>query len=139
MVLAAADGWILLAAVAALAAFLPWVSRVRSRPVTGDPLCRRCGYVVRAITSGRCPECGADLYPGGIAYPGAFRPMPLRSRVELWSWAAGVLWCGLVGVDLLADGPADHARLGAASATLAAAWAAGMAVLLLRRRRRRRA
>ena len=50
------------------AAFQIW-RRARQRKIR-EPVCARCGYVVRGIAELRCPECGSDLREVGIIAPG---------------------------------------------------------------------
>lgn len=43
--------------------------RARQRKIR-EPVCARCGYLVRGIAQLRCPECGSDLREVGIIAPG---------------------------------------------------------------------
>jgi hypothetical protein len=38
-----------------------WVARQVTRGLGAPGMCAACGYDVRGIESGRCPECGAKL------------------------------------------------------------------------------
>jgi hypothetical protein len=51
-----------------------------------DPICGKCGYCVRGITSLICPECGSDLREVGIIPPGGRGGFRL-SRTVLWTFA----------------------------------------------------
>ena len=50
-------------------------ARLRSRGGGKEPHCRRCGYLLRGITSANCPECGSALTLGNVVQ-GARRRRP---------------------------------------------------------------
>ncbi len=41
----------------------------RSGKQKSDPVCGKCGYIVRGISTLTCPECGSDLREVGIIAP----------------------------------------------------------------------
>ena len=54
-----------------------------------DPLCLNCGYNLRGNASGRCPECGYEFTPRGMArYHRAVHRG--RSDMTRWTWQIGV-------------------------------------------------
>ena len=127
---------------AALAAGLGALFFFRTRPFTCEPQCARCGYVVRAIASRRCPECGSRLYPGGVTYRGEFRPPGLGARVRAWSVLIALAWlpyaapalAAYLDEDRTAAASATYAGFGRATLLLLAVWVAGACVLYLRHR-----
>ncbi len=57
------------------------------------PLCRRCDYALRQLTSSHCPECGADLHQ-----PGAVAGKPRRARCidRVCMYGTTLLVCSLL-------------------------------------------
>ncbi len=55
-------------AVISYVVFLAW-RRGRYRKIR-EPVCGRCGYIVRGVAELKCPECGEDLREVGIIAPG---------------------------------------------------------------------
>lgn len=70
---------------------------LRGRRIDDVPLCRRCGFDLTGIASGRCPECGVDLSRRRSRRWG-------RRRIRWWALAAGLVlgvpgatWTGIQG------------------------------------------
>src|SRR3972149_11881418 len=59
-----APPWGVFSALVAICATMSGIScaavavRRRYRPIYGEDQCKRCGYLLHGLTSGRCPECG---------------------------------------------------------------------------------
>jgi hypothetical protein len=50
-----------------------------------EPICGKCGYCVRGITSLTCPECGSDLREVGIITPNTPLPLPKYVKAIFWT------------------------------------------------------
>ena len=50
--------------VMAVACFFLWKTALRRYPTDHVGTCSGCGYDLRGITEGRCPECGASIAAG---------------------------------------------------------------------------
>jgi hypothetical protein len=50
-----------------------------------EPVCGKCRYCVRGITSLVCPECGSDLREVGIIAPNAALPLPNYAKAIFWT------------------------------------------------------
>lgn len=58
----------------------------RMRGVSSNmPHCGKCKYIVHALSSWRCPECGSDLRRVGILKHGDTLPFPQGARLLLWT------------------------------------------------------
>lgn len=58
----------------------------RMRGVSSSmPHCGKCKYIVHAVSSWRCPECGSDLRRVGILKQGDTLPFPQGARLLLWT------------------------------------------------------
>jgi len=55
------------------------------------PVCGKCGYAVRGISTFNCPECGADLREVGIVTPGAPRGAGRLGWATFWTIALVIL------------------------------------------------
>jgi hypothetical protein len=50
-----------------------------------EPHCGQCRYIVRAVSSWQCPECGSDLRNVGVRTGKDQLPFALASRIVLWT------------------------------------------------------
>jgi hypothetical protein len=77
---------LLLLLIAVVIVIRAWTVTRHRAARSADPRCGRCGYIVRGISTLRCPECGSDLREVGIVAARGGRP----------SWgpaiALGLLW-----------------------------------------------
>ncbi|MGD0140984.1 MAG: hypothetical protein ABSD28_19140 [Tepidisphaeraceae bacterium] len=72
----------------------------RRRRVGDEPHCRKCNYILRGLSSERCPECGSVLLPAAIVYGEPRR----RWKTFLAGWLVLLLFGILIisgGVDQL--------------------------------------
>ena len=72
------------------------------RPIRDEMHCRACGYLLRGLTTNRCPECGAvfDAEAVDTVDEGNARPVPTTTPAERREWALASLTCWL-GVAML--------------------------------------
>jgi hypothetical protein len=68
----------------------------RGRRVGDDPHCRKCDYLLRGLSSERCPECGSLLSPAAIVYG--------EPRRRWKTFLAGLLVLLLVGILIIGGG-----------------------------------
>jgi Zn-dependent protease len=56
-------------------------------PAAAGAYCRGCGYALRGLGGGRCPECGRAF---DLADRRSFARRPPRSRLRRWAWRVGL-------------------------------------------------
>ncbi len=50
-----------------------------------EPVCGKCGYLVKGLTTFTCPECGSDLREVGIVTSGMRTPLSPLARAIIWT------------------------------------------------------
>ena len=61
---------------------------LRKGPLSAEPRCRQCGYILIGLPEPRCPECATPFDPGT---PAAATP-PGLTFLQRWCIFAGAIW-----------------------------------------------